>query len=118
MTQTVAQRLRWSTVEEERELALPGTGGERITHPEFAGIEFVHVRAKSLLNHVPAAAGLPFEWTINVYRGVSMSIPTLDEQVWRDTEPGTPWSRGHPSATDGTAPHGAHGTPVDARSGR
>ncbi len=69
MTQTVAQRLRWSTVEEERELALPGTGGERITHPEFAGIEFVHVRAKSLLNHVPAAAGLPFEWTINVYRG-------------------------------------------------
>jgi DNA repair photolyase len=64
----VAQRMRWSTVEEERELALPGTG-ERITHPEFAGIEFLHVRAKSLLNHVPAAAGLPFEWTINVYRG-------------------------------------------------
>jgi DNA repair photolyase len=63
-----AQRLRWSTVEEERELALPGMG-ERITHPEFAGIEFVHVRAKSLLNHVPAASGMPFEWTINVYRG-------------------------------------------------
>ena len=68
MAETVAQRLRWSTVEEEQELALPGTG-ERITHPGFSGIEFVHVRAKSLLNHVPAAAGLPFEWTINVYRG-------------------------------------------------
>lgn len=61
-----AQRLRWSTVEEET--ALPGLG-ERISHPEFAGIEFVHVRAKSLLNHVPAAAGMPFEWTINTYRG-------------------------------------------------
>jgi len=61
-----AQRLRWSTVEEEA--ALPGLG-ERISHPEFAGIEFVHVRAKSLLNHVPAAAGMPFEWTINTYRG-------------------------------------------------
>jgi DNA repair photolyase len=63
-----AQRLRWSTVEEESELALPGLG-ERITHPEFAGIEFVHVRAKSLLNHVPSAAGMPFQWTINPYRG-------------------------------------------------
>ena len=61
-----AQRLRWATVEEEA--ALPGLG-ERITHPEFAGIEFLHVRAKSLLNHVPAAAGMPFEWTINTYRG-------------------------------------------------
>jgi DNA repair photolyase len=68
MAESMAQRLRWSTVEEEQALALPGMS-ERITHPEFAGIEFVHVRAKSLLNHVPAAAGLPFEWTINVYRG-------------------------------------------------
>lgn len=66
--QAGAQRLRWSTVEEEGDLALPGTG-ERIVHPEFEGIEFVHVRAKSLLNHVPEAAGMPFKWTINVYRG-------------------------------------------------
>lgn len=49
-------------------MALPGTG-ERITHPEFAGVEFLHVRAKRLLNHVPAAARLQFSWTINVYRG-------------------------------------------------
>ncbi|MFW5933203.1 MAG: radical SAM protein [Actinomycetota bacterium] len=61
-------QLRWESIEDEQALALPGTG-ERITHPEFAGIEFLHVRAKSLLNHVPAAAGLPFEWTINTYRG-------------------------------------------------
>jgi hypothetical protein len=68
VAEAAAQRLRWSTVEEEAELALPGLG-ERVTHPEFAGIEFVHVRAKSLLNHVASAAGMPFEWTINPYRG-------------------------------------------------
>jgi DNA repair photolyase len=61
-----AERLRWTTIDEEA--PLPGLG-ERITHPGFEGIEFVHVRAKSLLNHVPAAANMPFEWTINVYRG-------------------------------------------------
>jgi DNA repair photolyase len=63
-----AERVRWTPV--EGETVLPGFR-ERVTHPEFAGMEFVHVRAKSLLNHVPAAAVLPFEWTINVYRGCS-----------------------------------------------
>jgi DNA repair photolyase len=62
------KRLRWPVLEDEA--ALPGLQ-ERVTHPGFAGMEFVHVRAKSLLNHVPAAAVLPFEWTINVYRGCS-----------------------------------------------
>ena len=67
---TAAERLRWSTVEQEP--TLPDLGvGQRVTHPEFQGMEFLHVRAKSLLNEVPAAAGLPFRWTINVYRGCS-----------------------------------------------
>lgn len=67
---TAARRLRWDTVEEEA--TLPGLGvGERVAHPEFQGMEFLHVRAKSLLNEVPAAAQLPFRWTINVYRGCS-----------------------------------------------
>jgi DNA repair photolyase len=61
-------RLRWTPLEDEA--VLPGFQ-ERVTHPEFAGMEFVHVRAKSLLNHVPTAAVLPFDWTINVYRGCS-----------------------------------------------
>lgn len=87
-----ARRLRWDTVEQEP--ALPGLGA-RITHPEFAGIEFVHVRAKSLLNHVPAAAGMPFEWTINTYRGCTHACgycfarPThtyLDLDAGRDFE--------------------------------
>lgn len=65
-----ADRLRWETVEQEA--TLPGLGiGDRVTYPEFAGMEFLHVRARSLLNEVPEAAGLPFRWTINVYRGCS-----------------------------------------------
>jgi DNA repair photolyase len=39
--------------------------------PEFAGITFHEVLAKSALNHVPKAAGLPFNWTVNPYRGCS-----------------------------------------------
>ena len=38
---------------------------------EYRGLEFIHVRARSLINHVPSAAGLPFENTINPYRGCS-----------------------------------------------
>jgi DNA repair photolyase len=41
--------------------------------PEFRGITFYEVEAKSILNHVPAASRMPFEWTINVYRGCTHS---------------------------------------------
>jgi DNA repair photolyase len=39
--------------------------------PEFRGITFYEVEAKSILNHVPPASRMPFEWTINAYRGCS-----------------------------------------------
>ncbi len=39
--------------------------------PEFRGITFYEVEAKSILNHVPPASRMGFEWTINVYRGCS-----------------------------------------------
>ena len=39
--------------------------------PGFAGMTFYEIRAKSILNRVPAAARLPFEWTLNPYRGCS-----------------------------------------------
>ena len=38
---------------------------------EFAGLEFLHVNAKSIINEVPAASHLPFRWTVNAYRGCS-----------------------------------------------
>jgi DNA repair photolyase len=42
--------------------------------PEFAGITFHEVLAKTALNHVPGASrALPFAWTVNPYRGCSHS---------------------------------------------
>jgi DNA repair photolyase len=41
--------------------------------PEFRGITFYEVEAKSILNRVPPASRLGFEWTINVYRGCTHS---------------------------------------------
>jgi DNA repair photolyase len=38
--------------------------------PQFRGIEFIEVEAKSIINHVPGNY-LPFNWTINPYRGCS-----------------------------------------------
>ena len=39
--------------------------------PEFAGITFHEVLAKSALNRVPKSSGMPFSWTVNPYRGCS-----------------------------------------------
>ncbi|WKU47741.1 Rv2578c family radical SAM protein [Streptomyces sp. VNUA116] len=37
--------------------------------PEFRGVTFHEVRAKSVVNRVPGASRMPFEWTVNPYRG-------------------------------------------------
>src|SRR4029450_7600911 len=73
--------MRWAGQEVSREAvgdptALPGLDRlnnlmESVRTPEFAGITFHEVLAKSALNHVPKAAGLPFNWTVNPYRGCS-----------------------------------------------
>lgn len=39
--------------------------------PEFPGITFHEVSARSVLNRVPGASALPFGWTVNPYRGCS-----------------------------------------------
>jgi DNA repair photolyase len=38
---------------------------------EFRGLEFLHVRAKRIINEVPKASRMPFRYTINAYRGCS-----------------------------------------------
>lgn len=50
--------------------AIPGLV-RTVTTPEFAGIRFHEVLAKSVLNKVPSASGMPFGWTINTFRGCS-----------------------------------------------
>ena len=42
-----------------------------VTTPEFAGVTFHEVLCKSALNHVPMASAMPFDWTVNPYRGCS-----------------------------------------------
>ncbi len=39
--------------------------------PEFRGMTFYEVRAKSIINKVPGMSRVPFSWTINPYRGCS-----------------------------------------------
>jgi len=71
--------VRWSGQEitVEQGDALPGLARlsnlvRSVRTPEFAGITFHEVLAKSALNHVPGASkALPYGWTINPYRGCS-----------------------------------------------
>jgi DNA repair photolyase len=53
------------------ELALPGLRGllRTVRAPEFAGVTFHEVEAKSALNRVPGDSPVPFRWTVNPYRG-------------------------------------------------
>ncbi|MFF8553921.1 Rv2578c family radical SAM protein [Streptomyces sp. NPDC015501] len=37
--------------------------------PGFRGVTFHEIRARSILNRVPGASRMPFEWTVNPYRG-------------------------------------------------
>lgn len=70
--------MRWQGQElgEADAAALPGleqlNGLVRsVTTPEFAGVTFHEVLCKSALNHVPSASAMPFDWTVNPYRGCS-----------------------------------------------
>ncbi|WP_152347813.1 Rv2578c family radical SAM protein [Brevibacterium sp. CFH 10365] len=50
-----------------------GTKGliRSVQTPEFSGITFHEVLAKSALNRVPQSSSMPFSWTVNPYRGCS-----------------------------------------------
>lgn len=60
----------------EEPSALPGLAKlnnlvRSVQTPEFAGVTFHEVLAKSALNRVPRQSQMPFGWTINPYRGCS-----------------------------------------------
>jgi DNA repair photolyase len=50
-------------------LPVPGAVARTFDTPDFAGMTFYEIRAKSIINRVPGSSYLPFEWTINPYRG-------------------------------------------------
>ncbi|MFF4694204.1 Rv2578c family radical SAM protein [Streptomyces chattanoogensis] len=64
--------MRWDNLGESP-AALFGTDvvSRTIDTPEFRGITFHEVRARSIVNRVPGASRMPFEWTVNPYRGCS-----------------------------------------------
>lgn len=70
--------MRWTAqnLDSERPDTLPGLARlsnlvRSVTTPEFAGVRFHEVLAKSALNRVPGQSAMPFSWTINPYRGCS-----------------------------------------------
>jgi DNA repair photolyase len=71
--------MRWQGQEitAEEQNALPGLAKlnnlvRTVRTPEFAGVTFHEVLAKTALNHVPGSSNaMPFGWTINPYRGCS-----------------------------------------------
>ncbi len=69
-------RMRWQTqaLANDDGDALPGMarlGGlvRSVQTPEFAGVTFHEVRARSVLNRVPDQSAVPFRWTVNPWRG-------------------------------------------------
>lgn len=69
--------VRWSNLTEEadEQRRLPGYRDEAVVRhfnaPEALNTRFYEVRARSVLNRVPARSRMPFSWTINPYRGCS-----------------------------------------------
>nr|WP_246012265.1 Rv2578c family radical SAM protein [Myceligenerans xiligouense] len=73
--------MRWASQElTTDDGALPGlelpalrTAGlvRSVRSPEFDGVTFHEVVARSALSKVPAASRMPFRWTVNPYRGCS-----------------------------------------------
>ena len=65
--------LRWRLAEDDGgQPALFEEEVERhVGRGEFRGMEFLHVRARRVINEVPKASRVPFRWTINAYRGCS-----------------------------------------------
>ncbi|MEZ0070774.1 Rv2578c family radical SAM protein [Planotetraspora sp. GP83] len=71
--------MRWDnlrlTDHGQRDEALPLFARGAVTRtfdtPEFRGITFYEIHARSVINRVPGQSRVPFEWTINPYRGCS-----------------------------------------------
>src|SRR5919109_5136079 len=93
--------VRWESqsVEIEHDPRLPGFSEDvvvrRFDAPEALDTRFHEIRTKSAINRVPVVSRVPFEWTINPYRGCSHACtycfarPTheyLDFNAGRDFE--------------------------------
>jgi len=63
--------LRWQLAGNEPQGALFEEIERHEGRGEYRGMEFLHVRARRIINEVPKASFVPFRYTINAYRGCS-----------------------------------------------
>jgi DNA repair photolyase len=66
--------LRWTLAETEEDGTLFPDERKATRHVgkgAYAGLEFLHVNARSIINAVPPQSQMPFRYTINCYRGCS-----------------------------------------------
>ena len=66
--------LRWTTAESEEGGTLfpdERVAERHVGKGAYAGMEFLHVNARSIINTVPPESQMPFRHTINAYRGCS-----------------------------------------------
>lgn len=68
--------MRWNEASDSTDPSTPVLFGAKelvrsVQTPEFSGITFHEVLAKSALNRVPQSSSMPFSWTVNPYRGCS-----------------------------------------------
>ena len=63
--------LRWPLAGEGEPSLLDGLVERMPGRGELAGLELLHVEARTVINEVPAASRMPFRYTVNPYRGCS-----------------------------------------------
>jgi DNA repair photolyase len=63
--------VRWEGLASDQQPLLPGAVVRTFDTPGFSGMTFYEVRAKSLINRMRGNSRVPFDYTINPYRGCS-----------------------------------------------
>jgi DNA repair photolyase len=97
-------RHRWASLDDHGD----GASGDAVQVPlfdlpereigtgEFRGLEFVHVRARRIVNVVPDRSPVPFRYTINAYRGCSHACTycfARPTHAYLDLDPSTEFDR-------------------------
>jgi DNA repair photolyase len=78
----MAEGFRWQLVEDASGVARAGPGQLALFDADevverhlgtgvFRGLEFLHVHCRSIINRIPGPSPMPFDHTINAYRGCS-----------------------------------------------
>ena len=68
------RELRWQLAHDDKDASQPAlfdVPDREIGTGEFRGLEFLHVRARTIINKVGPKSPVPFRYTINAYRGCS-----------------------------------------------